>query len=153
MPSGSFVFLAGADGRTVILQGRSARTVNGKLLALGAAQASKCVRTNGATHFACDIRGGFPAEPLLDAAQAFVDPEACDNENEQAGSSTQDSHRPGDLIETRDYLLLFGLHVGFGLVEEELIVFPHGQGAAVDQQDDQESSYGTPDDQQHGQRR
>src|SRR5271156_150995 len=85
---------------------------------------------------------------LLNLGQSFVRGQSSNRHNEQGRSGAEPHHEWADFFDlTHDLVLLRG-HVGLGSVEKQLIIFLHGEGAAVNQEYDKNTGEDSPRNQQ-----
>src|SRR5207302_3659176 len=82
------------------------------------------------------------ARPLTPASslhlvQASVDEQAGNHQKHKARCSAQDFHQRVDLVHLGHELSLLRGHLGGRLIQEKLIVFLHGEGATVNQENDE----------------
>ena len=52
----------------------------------------------------------------------------------------------GDLVHLGQHFYLVFVHLGFGFMQKDGIIFVHGEGAAIDQEDDEHPRQYTPRD-------
>lgn len=78
-----------------------------------------------------------------------VHPESDDADGNEAGCTTEQTDVRCETIYFTNYLVLFGLFVGVGAVEEELVFFVAGDLGAVGKQE-QEADYNDGPDDEHG---
>src|SRR3989441_1727281 len=93
------------------------------------------------------------ARPLTPASslhlvQASVDEQAGNHQKHKARCSAQDFHQRVDLVHLGHELSLLRGHLGGRLIQEKLIVFLHGEGATVNQENDEDTGQDAPANQQ-----
>src|SRR6476646_9098727 len=69
--------------------------------------------------------------------EARVKHHACNEHQQQSRTCAAYTKPRLDLVHFHDQFFLFFGHMGLSAVKEELVVFMHGKGAAVDEQNDQ----------------
>jgi len=80
----------------------------------------------------------------LHLLQPLIDCQAGDHQEQQSGGSPHPLDQGSDLVHLGHDLDLFLLHVRLWFAQEQLVILLHGEGATVNEEDDQDGGDNSP---------